>query len=928
MKALSLLCVFACSLLYTEQARAYFNSHINDLTYQIEPNQTTRSKPTSVKLASVSFLKTDKGIDFSTGSLDVRSECGALGYAIPVSQCSGDMKPSHLCSSELTKTGADQYTSGCCHSKVYSVDESTECSNNASKLMSDRCFWGGSWKYRCACDRGVYPYSTISGEECSSNDFNESKTCKAYEPSTNKTESYYIGCCPSAQYKPCDGQHQIGSGGSCQSSKDHQVKYENCTCAGHYDTICTNGKLIDVTNYCSLDGVTKFTTESNCESNCTKTIETNVDEYLFNNSWHCLYRKDGATIKSVENTSGVCGEYDETRDKGEYDECAKQGFVKSIDDCYDTDVILKCPNDTSKVWCLDGKYCTGYDVGSYNSVNYCTTGADIEFCSTSDQGTRCHYKNEDCNCMWNDGAYDSSLANCVSKFSSIVEAKRFFGFPPDTEKGENYELSEDGKDLTCCKSGYKMESGRCVENTCDRGKYPYDQRPPVDAGEIEECRQADANENLGYKAYFGYRNCNSDISEGGLWIEDPNNSRRCICARDGQGGRTYYLPFSVAQYYSTNGDTSDNYANIGFYSGFYGDYKTCTDAEGSYYGYTMCYVGRTMKTVEEVTINGKCMIADAVSYNVKYCFGSEHRINVFLTLNGLPPLSSFVTEPRNSEQAYCVHKYTHCQTQSGQPLGDEDVCALVPEGCNYGYEAACNECYHIDSVKKGEDGLYHLNDYIIGVNSGRNDGRYFRFEKCPTGLKKGGNATKYHSCYAYCYDTDLSACVGGDVLAICPAGQTCTRGDTLATGAIKTGSIYYNDVSSRKILLVHGFAYTKKTWDDAMASAATYAPVGLTNDPVFGAGHWRLPSYTGTVIGPTSNRAELADAPYDFGVTAPGGVYSSSMAEGGWTSTPTGHWTSREYNASNAYMSTTGDSPKVSEKTNKYYAIFVLDLNY
>ena len=100
--------------------------------------------------------------------------------------------------------------------------------------------------------------------------------------------------------------------------------------------------------------------------------------------------------------------------------------------------------------------------------------------------------------------------------------------------------------------------------------------------------------------------------------------------------------------------------------------------------------------------------------------------------------------------------------------------------------------------------MYHLNDYIIGVNSGRNDGRYLRFEKCPTGLKKGGNATKYHSCYAYCYTDNLSACVGGDVLAVCPAQQTCTRGDTLAAGAIKTGSVFYNDVSNRKILLVHG----------------------------------------------------------------------------------------------------------------------------
>ena len=74
-------------------------SHQSPNTYlieQIKPNLTTRSKPTSVKLASVSFLKTDKGIDFSVDELDVKSQCGNMGYTINVSQCSGDLKQSHL----------------------------------------------------------------------------------------------------------------------------------------------------------------------------------------------------------------------------------------------------------------------------------------------------------------------------------------------------------------------------------------------------------------------------------------------------------------------------------------------------------------------------------------------------------------------------------------------------------------------------------------------------------------------------------------------------------------------------------------------------------------------------------------------------------------------------------------------------------------
>ena len=571
------LCFCVCLSL---EARADYSYHSTNLVNEIKPNPIVGSKPTSsLKLASVQFLSDTNGISFDIGKLDVKTQCASLGYTINVSNCKGSMKPSYLCDRDLPSvSGANQYTTGCCNSDLYTAAKPEDCQNNSTSV-NDTCYYeGASGKkkyYRCSCDRTVYPYGE-DDNPCSNGIYNYNNSCTARvmnQSGTAISKTFYSSCCPS-DYQVCEGKY-VGEGSFCtvktgSGSNDYETRYQRCICSSSYDTICSD-LMIDPSDYCEDYRNRKFTRSNNCENSCDQTRETNIDKYLYGRVWHCLYEKDGASIKNTEgnlcyNPNGVTTE----EDKDYLDQCAAQGYVKSKNDCFIDSLILYCPNDDSKVWCLDGKYCTGFNVADDAA---CNVGANVDYCDSKDKGTRCAYKVSECNKCWSEeGKY---IGGC-----------------------ENLDASMNGDSEKCCKLGYRMENGICVKNTCDRTHFPYQIRPDGTIGEVETCYEGDESASLGYRAYFGYASCRSDESKGEMWMQDPNNSRKCICNRTSD--TLGHLPYDIDDYFNPNVGS-----NPGFNQGSYGEYRSCSDPEGTYYGYMMCYIGRTMSSQGKCTQYGR-----------------------------------------------------------------------------------------------------------------------------------------------------------------------------------------------------------------------------------------------------------------------------------------------------------------------------------
>ena len=762
-----------------------------------------RQQSSYVKYASVSFLTDDTKLDFGKGEIDVKTQCASLGYVISVSKCTGAMKPSKLCSAESSMksvAGADGYTTGCCNSNLYTASSPDACTNNATSL-NDFCYYDGSKKYRCSCDRARYPYSSSDNTTCGTGgEFDVSDVCVAPN-AQGQNINYYSGCCPNS-YQECDaGNHEVGLGKSCrvQTGKNIINKYESCTCASHYDTVCTDGKLINVDNVCKRNGL-NYTTESNCESLCTKTSETNIDDYLYQKIWHCLYEPDGATIKSTE--GDICNRPSYIEPVGSYSatnfytNCETQGFTKSVEDCYNASAILYCPTDKSKVWCVESKYCTGYDV-SGDACNL--TNANVTMCpSASVDKPRCRYNNTDCNNGWSEGTYSRTALNLTT---------------------EQTALNDKGMLNTCCREGYRFENGKCVANVCSNIRYPYTSNPGTEPGEREECSQADTAKPLGYSKHYGFTDCytedNTEYGQG-MWKRKSDNSssadyHKCVCERNST--KKTGLPFDVSNYYEQNTSTP-----IGFNKGTYGHSVSCTDEEGSYYGYSDCYIGYKMGTGDN---NYKCERNPAASYCVAYPYLGSEQVNNFLTQNNIAPYTvSSNANPRTSSEAFCVNRYEHYIDRSGNRKGDDSVAALLIEGCDTGTESACNECYHVANLEK-VNGLWHAhNRFKLKVNRHTTQVNY-GFEQCPDGFFKGCGT--YGSCAKYCYAPNYASCANNDVL--------------------KKGDIIVGLVMTRDGNTLHlsSMLCANKTFDEAIAYSNSYAPTGLENDATFGSGKWHMP---------------------------------------------------------------------------------------
>ena len=325
---------------------------------------------------------------------------------------------------------------------------------------------------------------------------------------------------------------------------------------------------------------------------------------------------------------------------------------------------------------------------------------------------------------------------------------------------------------------------------------------------------------------------------------------------------------------------------------------------------------------------GMCYNAGTIGYCNKYdCSTSSgvQTVNAFLYGEGFETIPDIKMEPRKTEESYCVNKYTHCQAKNGTKLGDETVCSWIPAGCNLGIEAQCNECTHPASVKKGDDGLYHPNDYgyRVIINSARNEkGRYAGFATCPTGYKK---CSGYGCCYRYCYLDNVADCRTGDILASCPSGS-CTRSDTLAPGATRVAHVYYNyNRNLRLISLAKGIP--SMNWDDAQASAPNYAPAGFESHPIIGKTKWRLPTSGGDVRPtPTYNGYYASTGPY-MAYYGPANTEGTGIYSTYWT-TREGPLQEGETIPSTAYRGQIGDGDVQELKEYKRNIIYLLDYKY
>ena len=844
MKIISYGALCAICLAQATLARAELSFHLNTSSTNIESNPPSVSKPAYTKYASVSFLQSETKLDFKSGEIDVKTQCASMGYVIPVSKCTGVMKPSRLCSAESSMksvAGADGYTTGCCNSNLYTALSPDACTNNSTSL-NDFCYYDGSKKYRCSCDRARYPYSNSDNTTCGmGGEFDVSDVCIAPN-AQGQNINYYSGCCPNS-YQECDANnHEVGLGKSCrvQNSKGVVAKYESCTCASHYDTICSDGKLINVDNVCKRNGL-NYTTESNCESLCTKTSETNIDDYLYGNVWHCLYENDGATLKETdEELKGklcrgisVAGENMGTYVDKAFNDCEAQGYTKSEADCFGADdasgvyTILRCPNDTSKVWCLDSKYCTGYEVYQIGKNKACNAGANISACLNYDstKGERCKYKETtykddngntvttDCNSCWRDGVY---VGNC-----------------------QNYDDSDKGDSNHCCKLGYKMVNGICTPNVCSTQKdnggnllYPYRKHPGNDQGTVVKCYEA-ANNDLGYDVYFGYESCNSDVTKGGLWKAADDNPHRCVCDRTREGR---YLPFDADLFFTSNSDTTDDYKYVGYGSGIYGVQNSCTDSEGTYYGYASCYIAYGEGTT--ASSYGMCLGASK-SKSDRYYPYFDYYAYVQKVITGTGEAFNVPVYTTNPDEAYCIAQYKHCRSRDGlQVLGDEEVCNLVPKDskgnpiCLTGVESGCTECYHISNLTQDSNGKYILHHkFLVEMATTLRESSkrfWFGFAQCPAGYIAGVN--NWRSCFKRCNINNLSACNMGDILQV---------------GTDDVGIVY--DASGK--VSVMALAKISGTWAQAKEYAAGYYPQPVGGDDKYkthalvGQGKWQLPKY-------------------------------------------------------------------------------------
>ena len=584
-----LLCFFCC---VTE---AYCSLLNTDLVYSIKPNPKVSSKPTSIKLASVSFLTNDSGVSFNGAELDAKTKCLVSGYGMQVSTCIGLGKnPGVLCPYNDATQGVE-YADNCCD-VTYNHLIDDNCEDN-SRLSSSYCLRStGSSNdavryYRCECSEIAYPY--MKDEDCPAGyqiDYNPANMCSA------NGEKRYSTCIPKT-YKDCSKEGIVnGSRGGLVGSAlsgygmlaDGTLVYDVCVCPSQFMYSDCETFLLDIEATCYNDG-RYYYKAGNCYTGCDGNDLKDADYYYKDYALRCLYSD---TVKNVE--GALCSKKQT---------CEEMGYVYSDDECPDSSILVaRCPSDVTKVWCMNANGCMHYPVGG----DACHDGAEIGYCGSDNK--RCSYKNEICNKNWSFGQHNGVYGG-------------------DTE--------------LCCKDGWDYIDGKCVPHDCGDVDllYPYGDKYPIkEAAEhgawgINVCKSGD-------KYYYGYKQCkgcligdtfeNNSCSD--LWVPAVDSPHKCVCKTEG-------LPYNNETLYTQGG------------AGNLGILNTCVDADATYYGYSSCYRWYTMEK-ENDKLTGMCLTTSCSENDFPYSSSMINTSSVKIKLNECTSEENALCENGNDEACH------------------------------------------------------------------------------------------------------------------------------------------------------------------------------------------------------------------------------------------------------------------------------------
>ena len=262
------------------------------------------------KLASVHFLTESNSLQFNVPAFEDTSvqNCKYLGYT--KTSCSSG-NPSVFCPYN------NAYFKECCDASYKYTADSCSYPN---ELSSDGC--GG--KYRCICNRTLYPVEScvspqvVSGDAC-----------------TEDGKKYYSECvCPSNYTETCTGQNQQGRGTGC--TYNGTTKYTACECKPGYNQTCTELGPVTPNDYCLMNSIRYYNNCKTCENKC------KLDSCPAGVS--CTLEDCSGKYCDVGCATG----YVNWCTKPETD-CAKLGYTKSVSQC--SDGYLKCPYNSAAVFC-------------------------------------------------------------------------------------------------------------------------------------------------------------------------------------------------------------------------------------------------------------------------------------------------------------------------------------------------------------------------------------------------------------------------------------------------------------------------------------------------------------------------------------------------------------------------------------------------